>query len=144
MLSKEELKKYEKEKVETNPFLSTADAVSKLGKSAKKQEDVDLDPTPKAQWSSKGMCSCCGSKEHNVRKCPLKDDMKEANKDKKNTRMDLKTQMGRKQRGLNQRIFLMDVKSELSNKTKDQMSKNPDCKKEYDWALTITGTTGNT
>jgi hypothetical protein len=90
------------------------------------------------------MCSCCGSKDHNVRGCPLKEDMKLANKDKADTRMDLKTQMGRKQRGLTQRIFLMDVKSELSDKCKNAMAQNPDCKKEYCWVLTITGTTGNT
>jgi len=47
VLSKEEMKKYQKDKEEDNPFLSTEDAVSKLGKSAKKAKDIDLDDNPK-------------------------------------------------------------------------------------------------
>lgn len=90
------------------------------------------------------MCSVCGDKTHTVKNCPLKEDMKKRNKDKGDNKMDLGRAMGRKQRGLEQRIFLMDVKSELSQKTKDAMAKNPDCKKEFDWVLNITGTTGNT
>lgn len=100
VLSKEEMKAHKKDNEnEDNPFMSTEDAVSKLGKSAKRAEDNELDNKPKPKQSTKGMCSCCGSKDHSVRTCPLKEDMKLANADKANARMDLRTQMGRKQRG---------------------------------------------
>lgn len=124
--------------------LSSHDVIARLGaKTNKHKEPKEWDPKEGFK-RDKDQCTCCGSREHKIKNCPLKDDMKKKNSDKAGVRMDLGRQMGRKQRGLNQRIFLTDVKSDLSEKTKAAIEKNPDCKKEFEWVMTIMGTTGNT